>query len=333
MCVVATLLLLVGQLTATTPVTAPAEADIVAAASAPSPATDPVPLAVSDVEPPRTEPQSPPQVQTGLIEGLVTDQHQGVIPGARVTLTSAVSAATRTTTTDARGRFVFTALPAGAYDFAISLSGFKTTRGRIQLTSGQRAAMEVRLEIGGITEEVVLRGTMPPSQVSGALPGSPKATGTNTAAAALFDSAKRHYEAGRLAEAEAVMVRALEQVRAELRERQFRLVPTIDPPPDSSQSVRAVRVGGSIREPRKVRNVAPVYPPEAQQAGVQGYVIIEAVIGTDGRVKDARVLGGQSILQEAALEAVKQWEYTPTLLGEVPVEVIMNVTVHFKLGG
>jgi protein TonB len=60
-------------------------------------------------------------------------------------------------------------------------------------------------------------------------------------------------------------------------------------------------------------------------------VIIEAIIGKDGRIKDAKVLGGQAMLQEAALSAVKQWQYTPTLLNGVPVEVIMNVTVHFKL--
>ena len=62
-------------------------------------------------------------------------------------------------------------------------------------------------------------------------------------------------------------------------------------------------------------------------------MIIEAVIGTDGAVKEARVIGGEPILADAALTAVRQWEYTPTLLNGVPVDVIMNVTVHFRLGG
>jgi protein TonB len=116
-------------------------------------------------------------------------------------------------------------------------------------------------------------------------------------------------------------------VRADLKAQLIPQLPAVEPRDSSGP----VRVGGSIRAPRRIRNVPPVYPSIAQQASVQGYVIIEAVIGTDGRVKDARVLGGQPMLQEAALEAVKQWEYTPTLLGGVPVEVIMNVTVHFKL--
>ena len=100
------------------------------------------------------------------------------------------------------------------------------------------------------------------------------------------------------------------------------------PPPPPPQQVR---VGGEIKEPKKVKNVEPIYPPIAQQAKIQGYVIIEATIGKDGRIKDAKVLGGQAMLQEAALAAVKQWQYTPTLLNGLPVEVIMNVTVHFKL--
>jgi protein TonB len=92
-----------------------------------------------------------------------------------------------------------------------------------------------------------------------------------------------------------------------------------------------VRVGGSIRQPTQVRRVNPVYPPEAQAARVQGVVILEAVIGMDGRVDDARILRSIPLLDLAALDAVRQWEYTPTLLNGVPVPVIMTVTVQFTL--
>ena len=74
-----------------------------------------------------------------------------------------------------------------------------------------------------------------------------------------------------------------------------------------------------------------VYPPIAQSARVQGIVIIEATIGPDGKVRDAKVLRGQPLLNDAALSAVRQWEYTPTLLNGVPVPVIMTVTVTFTL--
>jgi protein TonB len=92
-----------------------------------------------------------------------------------------------------------------------------------------------------------------------------------------------------------------------------------------------VRVGGAIKQPQKRKDVKPVYPPIAQSARVQGIVIIEATIGPDGKVRDAKVLRGQPLLNDAALAAVRQWEYTPTLLNGVPVPVIMTVTVTFTL--
>ena len=81
----------------------------------------------------------------------------------------------------------------------------------------------------------------------------------------------------------------------------------------------------------RVKNVNPVYPSIAQSARVQGVVIIEATIGPDGRVTDTKVLRSIPLLDQAAVDAVKQWTYTPTLLNGVPVPVIMTVTVNFTL--
>jgi protein TonB len=92
-----------------------------------------------------------------------------------------------------------------------------------------------------------------------------------------------------------------------------------------------VRVGGNIQAPKKVKDVNPVYPPIAQSARVQGVVILEATIGPNGNVQDVRVLRSIPLLDAAAIEAVKQWQYTPTLLNGVPVPVIMTVTVNFTL--
>jgi protein TonB len=92
-----------------------------------------------------------------------------------------------------------------------------------------------------------------------------------------------------------------------------------------------VRVGGNIRAPQKTRHVNPTYPPIAQSARVQGIVIIEATIGPNGRVQEAKVLRSIPLLDQSALDAVRQWEFTPTLLNGVPVPVIMTVTVQFTL--
>ena len=66
---------------------------------------------------------------------------------------------------------------------------------------------------------------------------------------------------------------------------------------------------------------------------MSGAVILEAVIGTDGAVRDVRVLRSIPLLDDAAVAAVKQWRYSPTLLNGVAVPVVMTVTVQFGMGG
>jgi protein TonB len=104
-------------------------------------------------------------------------------------------------------------------------------------------------------------------------------------------------------------------------------LPDAPPPPPQS----AVRVGGQIKEPKKLKDVKPTYPDIAKQARVQGVVILECTISPQGKVSDVKVLRGIPLLDQAAVDAVKQWVYTPTLLNGVPVPVIMTVTVNFKL--
>ena len=93
-----------------------------------------------------------------------------------------------------------------------------------------------------------------------------------------------------------------------------------------------VRVGGDIKEPRKIRDVKPVYPELARASAVQGIVILEVVVTYDGTVREAKVLRSVALLDDAAVEAVRQWQFTPTFLNNQPVEVVMTVTVNFTLG-
>ena len=92
-----------------------------------------------------------------------------------------------------------------------------------------------------------------------------------------------------------------------------------------------VRAGTIVRVPAKIRSVDPIYPAIAQAARVEGIVIIEATIGEDGQVTNARILRSVPLLDQAALDAVQQWHFTPSLLNGVPVPVIMTVTVNFRL--
>jgi len=92
---------------------------------------------------------------------------------------------------------------------------------------------------------------------------------------------------------------------------------------------RPLRVGSGGLAPRRIKHVAPIYPAAAQQARVTGTVIVEATVGVDGKVADAKVLRGIPLLDQAALDAVRQWEYTRTLFAGEYIQMIIAVTVTF----
>lgn len=111
----------------------------------------------------------------------------------------------------------------------------------------------------------------------------------------------------------------------------------VDPPPpppvaEPPQKPPPVRASSLIRQPKKIVDVQPIYPTAARDARIQGLVIIEAIIDERGNVTNARVLRSVPLLDQAALTAVRQWKYTPTLLNNVPVSVIMTITFNFQLG-
>ncbi len=101
--------------------------------------------------------------------------------------------------------------------------------------------------------------------------------------------------------------------------------------PAAAMAQEPVRVGGNVLAPERIRYVAPVYSQEAQHIRVSGIVILEAVVGTEGDVVGVKILKSIALLDQAAIDAVKQWKYTPTMLNGMPVPVIMTVTVNFTL--
>jgi TonB family protein len=106
---------------------------------------------------------------------------------------------------------------------------------------------------------------------------------------------------------------------------------TVPAPQAPPRSGGPVRIGGAIRPPLQTKKVDPVYPPIAQSARVSGVVILEIQVDEQGKVRDPRVLRSIPLLDQAALDAVSQWEYQPVLLNGAPVPVIMTVTVEFSL--
>jgi TonB family protein len=137
-----------------------------------------------------------------------------------------------------------------------------------------------------------------------------------------------------IAEADALRSRALALTRARVDPGGASSSAPPPPPPPAPPGYDVdgpapVRVGGNIKTPTKIRDVRPVYPQEALDARVSGMVILEALIDQEGNVRSARVLRSIPLLDQAAVDAVKGWRYTPTLLNGVPVPVIMTVTVTF----
>lgn len=108
--------------------------------------------------------------------------------------------------------------------------------------------------------------------------------------------------------------------------------PPMSAPPSGDTPVR-IRVGGNVQAANLIRRVEPVYPPPARQEKTQGLVRFTAIIAKDGRVDNLQLVSGHPLLVPAALEAVRQWIYRPTLLNGAPVEVITQIDVPFTLPG
>jgi len=97
------------------------------------------------------------------------------------------------------------------------------------------------------------------------------------------------------------------------------------------EPTRSVRSGGSVQHALFVRKVAPIYPPTAKAARIEGRVVFVATIGADGHVLDLQLLSGHPLLVAAAQDAVRQWVYRPTLLNGQPTGVKTQVDVNFTL--
>ena len=105
------------------------------------------------------------------------------------------------------------------------------------------------------------------------------------------------------------------------------------PPANTSQAseVPRIHVGAEVQAANLIRTVPPVYPPEAQQARIQGTVHFQVTIAADGHVQDLQLVSGHPLLVKAARDAVQQWAYKPTLLDGELVEVVTTVDVNFTL--
>lgn len=107
--------------------------------------------------------------------------------------------------------------------------------------------------------------------------------------------------------------------------------PPPPPPPPPPAPPKQVRIGGNIQAPQLVKRVEPTYPELALVAKVTGLVILEASVGPDGTVQEVRVLRSVKFLDQAAIDAVKQWKYAPLVLNGTPTPFVLSVTLNFSV--
>jgi TonB family protein len=101
--------------------------------------------------------------------------------------------------------------------------------------------------------------------------------------------------------------------------------------PAGAPAPTQIRVGGDVQQTKLKVKVQPIYPPEAKAQGIEGIVRLQATLGKDGTVENLVALSGEPILVAAAIDAVRQWQYSTTLLNGDPVEVVTVVQVNFTL--
>ena len=262
----------------------------------------------------------PPQAATSVISGIVTDQMGGIMAGATVTVRSPAGV-TRSSVTDENGHYVVADVPMGRVELRVTHSGFRTHVQALSVLAGTRSPVNVQMRIGAVSEEVTVRSpgvsADDPAEAAAReaellvrVAQAPDDVSAHLALAALY------YRQERFAEGEAAMTRAADLIGQRAASARSDYVVTLPR-------------GGAIKEPRKIRDVKPVYPAIARTARVSGVVILEARIAEDGTVRDVRVLRSVPLLDVAAIGAVRQWLFTPTLLNGVPVEVVITATVNF----
>jgi TonB family protein len=232
------------------------------------------------------------QGRYSTFSGTVLDETNGFLPDATLVLTNTASRARHEVRSDRTGHFEFVGLPAGEYVLMVTQLGFAPLTESIAIV-GRDLVQVMQLQVGSLQEMITITGGRGPSA-----PGASDAS-------------------------DAIRAQALAQRRQSAQERQDRAT-------ERCAGAASGGVGGNILQPHKLLDVRPVYPEHLTSAGIGGTVTMDTLVGIDGRVRDVRVLSSpHSDLERSAVDAVRAWEFSTTILNCTPVEVRMHVTANF----
>ena len=272
------------------------------------------------------------------------DQAGNVVRNPDITRFSTSRSASARLTGHGDGRFEIFDLGPGEYILAVRAPGFEPLFRQFSLEAGEQREEELVLSRIPANRqprtgaESATTGTAPtttgrlPESIGSTVeqdpptePSSERIAELVERAAALQQQVPSSERIAELVERAAALQQQLQSVLDELQ--------TVldDPDQPSGRSDEPVRIGDGVPPPAKIHDVPPVYPPAAREAGVQGLVILEATIDPAGEVGNIEVLRSVPELEEAAIAAVEQWRYEPTLVDGAPVSVLMTVTINFLL--
>ena len=275
--------------------------DLPDVALVPPPVTAPQ-VPVSAVPRPRRAPRAvaaAAQQKPGSISGTLVDSSGAVLPGVQLTLTDTAGGMKFPNVSDAGGRFIFRDLTPSRYELAARLPGFSSLMIELTLGSGEELQRRMEMKVGQLMETVTVTCPVGTAIVPLGVGAPVLAFERRGVAPPLFA----------LTSAPGPALAAMAQ----------------------AGPLQPIRVGGQIAVPRPVKRVPPVCPGNLPANGF--LVILEATIGVDGLVKDVKVLrpkpGEQQDLVQPAIDALRQWESTPTRLNNVPIPVTMTLTVTY----
>ncbi len=233
------------------------------------------------------------QSRFSSLSGTVVDETNGFLPATTLALTNATSKARYEVQSDRTGHFEFVGLPSGEYTLQAAQMGFAPFRETITV-AGRDLTRAIQLQLGSLQETIRI---VAPDKSQPA-------------------TAKPMTDDERAQKLQAVREKA-----------QFRQQSATE----KCAAAAPGGMGGNILQPWKIVDVKPVYPESLTSARVGGTVTMEALIGTDGTVRDVRVVSSpHPDLDRAAADAVRQWEFTPTILNCTPVDVRMNIAATFE---
>jgi TonB family protein len=225
------------------------------------------------------------------VTGSLLDGTSRGLAGQAVSLRNIATEAKYEVKSDQTGRFEFVGVPPGEYAMEVRVPGFTVFQDTVTIL-GRNVDLVVPLEVGSLEETLTVRNEDRPPE--------------DTAGESAVEQQQRREE----------QRKRIEGIRRTTLEK--------------CEAGAAGATGGRILPPVRLTNPRPVYPENLRAAGVGGVVTMDATIGTEGNIQDIRVVeSAHPELETAAVEAVRQWQFTQTLLNCVPIDVHMRVTARF----